>query len=531
MAERIINHQGLGSRAYFRSPSYFYLLAFLEYLSGGSFWAVRIFQSIVGSFTAMLAGFFAYRLTGRKWAAAISGLIVSCFWLSIYFDGELVFESMACFLNLLALYLLTFRSEKGRANVALSGFALGLAAIFRPNFLLFIAGVFGYWLYKKRYRDLAILAVCASILILPITIRNLVVAKDPVLIASQDGINFWAGNNLEADGRMVILPETRYQLDGEFLKRFKDDPWFREDVWLISVYNPEKAAGRPVKESEVSRYWMTTTFNEIAGDPGRWLKLMLKKCYFLVSRTTVSNNRDLDYHREQIPILSALGYFHLGIIMPVALLGILLGVREKKNLYLVLYFFLYGASVVLFFVTSRYMIPLFPALAVLAAVAVSQIIFLAKNKKWAWLAASLVLVAVFAFLSNSRLVKWNDRPLRSGMRYNLGMAMMARGRFEQAIKPLKESVEIKPSWPEANLALANALALSGKPQLSVRYYQDALFYSENFAEAHYDFGLTLIKLRQPEQAYDHLLEAHQIKPELFPTPEQVLESLSKKSSD
>jgi hypothetical protein len=357
--------------------------------------------------------------------------------------------------------------------------------------------------------------------------RNLIVAQDPVLIASQDGINFWAGNNLAADGRMVILPETRFQLDGEFLSRFKDDPWFREDVWLIALHGAEKAAGHPVKDSEVSRYWLTTTVKEIAGDPMRWLKLMLKKCYFLASRTTVSNNRDLDYHREEIPVLSLLGWFHLGIIMPLALLGLVLGVRDKKNLYLILYFALYGASVVLFFVTSRYMIPMFPALAVLCSIALVNVVALVKEKKWIWLSVGLAALVVFAFLSNSNLVKWNDRPLRSGMRYNLGQAMMARGRFAEAVKPLQESVQIKPSWPEANLALANALALSGNPKASVRYYRDALFYSQNFAEANYDFGLTLMKLRQPEEAYEQLLEAHKLKPEMFPTPEQVIDYFSK----
>jgi Tfp pilus assembly protein PilF len=188
---------------------------------------------------------------------------------------------------------------------------------------------------------------------------------------------------------------------------------------------------------------------------------------------------------------------------------------------------LYGASVVLFFVTSRYIMPMFPALAVLVSIALVKIISFLKGRRRKMLAASLFLLAVFALLSNAELIKWNDRPLRSGMRYNLGVAMMEKGRFEQAVDPLEQAVEIKPSWPEANLALANALALSGKPQQSIRYYQAALFYGEKFAEAHYDFGLTLIKLRRPEEAYGHLSSAHQLKPELFPTPEQVLNDLSK----
>ena len=535
MAERLLKGLGLGTRAYFRSPAYFYLLAGLEYLGAGSLWAPRIFQSVLGSLSAALSGLFAFRLTRKRWAALLSGLIVSCFWLSIYFDGELLVESSACFLNLLALFLLARNEEPGTRNgrgglalVALSGAVMGLASIFRPNFLLFAVGVLGYWLWKKWYRQFAFLAIFLAIPILPLFIRNLVVAKDPVLVASQDGINFWAGNGPSADGRTVILPYMRFQMPGDFLARSKDEPWFREDVWLVSVYGAEQSLGRPVKESEVSSYWMKETLREMASSPGRAFKLLLKKCYFLVSKTVVSNNRDLNYHRDHIPILSWLGDFHLGIIWPFALLGLALGFFEPKNRCLVLYFFLYGASVALFFVTSRYEMPLFPALSILVSIGLARLMEYIKEKRWLNAVIAVILLAAFAWLSNARLVKWNDRPLRAGMRLNLGLAMMEKGRFADAARTLAEAVEIKPSSVEAQLALANALAFSGQPGESLKHYQAALFFEPDFAEAHYDFGLTLLHLNQPESAYDHLLEAHQLKPEIFPAPEKVLEKLLQK---
>jgi hypothetical protein len=473
MAARILNHQGLGDRAYFRSPAYFYLLAFLEFVGKGNLWFPRIFQSIVGSFCAVLAGLFAFKATGKRWAAALAGLIISCFWLSLFFDGELLIESSACFLNLAALYLLTGDEERAEKNgesilrIALSGLIMGMACIFRPNFLLVVIGVFVYWFLRKRHRQLAVLAVFTALPILPVTIRNIVAAKDPVLIASQDGINFWVGNGPVADGRTVILPYTRYQLDGEFLAKMKDDPWFREDVWLVSVYGAEKELKRPLKEGEVSRYWMETSFKYIAASPGRWLKLFIKKCYFLVAKTVVSNNRDLNYHRDHIPILSVLGKFHLGMILPFTLLGLLLGIRERKNFYLALYFFLYGLSVVLFFVTSRYTHPLFAALAIFVSVGLAKIADFIREKNWINLLAALVLFALFAWLSNAPIVKWNDRPLRASMRYNLGLAMMEKERYKDATEVLQAAVDIKPSYPEAQLALANALALSNRAEESI----------------------------------------------------------------
>ncbi len=523
MAERILSGIGLGNRSYFRSPAYLYLLAGLEYLGQRSLWAPRIFQSLLGSLSASLAGLFAYRLTGKRWAMMISGLMVAGFWLSVYFDGELLITTSATFLNLLALYLLSFKAEKGRGMVAWSGIVSGLAIIFRPNFMLFSAAIFIWWLCRKRYREALILLLFTALPVFPITLRNLSVAGDFVLVSSQDGINFWMGNAPGADGRMVVLPLFRREVDGEFLNRMKPDPWFREDVWLVSTYLAEKESGHPVKEGEVSRFWIRETLRAVEDSPGLWLKLFWKKCYFLVDRTTVGNDRDLEYHRDQIPILRLLGKFHLGLILPFALLGIVLSLRDKKSRYLVLYVLVYGFSIALFFVISRYRMKLFPELAVLAGIALSRSADWARNKKWARLLAGFLLLAFFSWLANARLLSWNDRPLRSSMRFNLGMAMIQKGRFAEAVPVLEDTIAIKPSYPEAQLALANALALTGRAEESIRHYQEALFYDPDFADADYNFGITLLHLNRPNQAYDHLLRAHQLKPELFPAPEQVLE--------
>ena len=527
MAERILSGIGMGNRSYFRSPAYFYLLAGLEYLARGGFWSPRIFQALLGSLTAALSGLFAFRITGKRWVMAVSGLIVSCFWLSVYFDGELLLTTSATFLNLLALYLLSFKAEKGLKWIALTGIISGLAIIFRPNFLLFSLAVFIWWIWKKQYQKALILILFTALPMLPITMRNLMVAKDFVPIASQDGINFWIGNSPSADGRTVILPLFRRDVDGEFLSRMRDDPWFREDVWLIATYAAEKELGHPVMEGEVSRFWMGKTLKEMLHSPGRAAKLFLKKGYFLIDKTTVSNDRDEEYHRDQIPILRWLGKFHLGWIMPLALLGIVLSLQDRKSRFLILYVLVYGFSIALFFVVSRYRMKLFPELAILAGVALDRLVDWTRNKKWGWILIGLILGAFFAWLSNAQLVSWNSRPLRSSMRFNLGMAMLEKGRFREAIPVLEDTLAIKPNYPEAQLALANALALSGSADESVRHFQDALYYAPDFAEAHYNFGLTLIQLKRGQEAYDQLLMAHQLKPEMFPAPEQVLEKLLK----
>ena len=92
--------------------------------------------------------------------------------------------------------------------------ALGLSAIARPNVLLFGPAIV-VWLaivHRREALRALIYVACVTtgclLVILPITIRNYVVGKDVALIATQGGVNFYIGNNPQADGRTAIVPGT-----------------------------------------------------------------------------------------------------------------------------------------------------------------------------------------------------------------------------------------------------------------------------------------------------------------------------------
>ncbi len=525
MAERILSGLGLGMRAYFRAPAYFYLLAFWEWIARGSLLAPRLFQAVLDAVSCALASVFAYRLTKKLWAGSISGLILSCYWLNVYFSGELLITTCACFFNLLALYFLTFYVDENWKKSACAGALVGIASLFRPNILLFALAVVFYWILKKRAKSAIAFLVLIILFIMPVFLRNLIVAKDPLPLASQAGINFWIGNNRDADGRCVILPLYRRNLDGKFLARVGDDPWSDEIVWLVALYIAEKNTGRELKESEVNAYWVRQSLKEIFQNPSAWIKLFLKKVYYLLNKKEVSNNRDIEYHAEKISILRILAHFHLGLFLPIGLLGFFIGFSNKKLRYLQLYFVFYGLSVVLFFVISRYRMPLIFALAIFAGVGIERFFGYIWQRNWGKVGACMFILLVFFWLGNVQLVDWNDRPLRSALRYNLGLAYLKKGNYDQAIFELKQAIKIKRKYPEAHLALANAYALKKDYAFAVYYYELALSYDPNYAEAHYNYGLTLLAMNKPDRAYEHLLQAHLLKPEIFPAPEEVLKKL------
>ncbi|RPJ45391.1 MAG: phospholipid carrier-dependent glycosyltransferase, partial [Candidatus Latescibacterota bacterium] len=122
--------------AYFRAPLYPYLLAAVYKIGGGDPVHPRLAQAFLGLLTLYLA----YRI-GRRLFGTTSALLAVFLALLypglLYFEGELLIEPLAVFLDVALLLVLLLAEEKRRARFWLaSGFLLGLSAITRPNILL-----------------------------------------------------------------------------------------------------------------------------------------------------------------------------------------------------------------------------------------------------------------------------------------------------------------------------------------------------------------------------------------------------------
>ena len=96
----------------------------------------------------------------------------------------------------------------------------------------------------------------------PAWIHNYFIAHDPVLLSAHGGLNFWMGNNPDATGYPKVPPGLRTDQDG---------------LLRDSITWAEKAAGHPLKRSEVSRYWSAQAHRYIAEHPAEWLALLGRK--------------------------------------------------------------------------------------------------------------------------------------------------------------------------------------------------------------------------------------------------------------
>jgi 4-amino-4-deoxy-L-arabinose transferase-like glycosyltransferase len=519
LARRIAAGLGLGSRAYFRAPLYLYLLGGVYKIFGSGYWAPRILQAWLGAVSAGLTFLLGRRLLSRP-AAVAAGVLAALSWNLVYFDGELLLESLATFLSLAGLLMLQRERRAGRAWLFLTGVIFGLAAITRPNLLLVLAAVLALKLLEKPLalaaRSALMLGLGISLPVAAVAARNLVIAHDWVTVASQGGINFYLGNNPSADGLTVVVPFPRRMIPRDFQARYQSDPWFKEDVWLSALYGAESAAGRPVPESEVSSYWYRESLRRMGPKPGTWLLLFLRKTYFLFHRTEISNNRDLDYHRAHFPALQALSLVNVSWIAPLALLGFGWALRDFRRFrWLLVFAATYSLTVIMFFVNSRFRAPLLPVALVFAMLAAERLAETAKAGAYPPLARALAALLLLAVFCNADLVRWNDRPLRAAMHLDLGLAFVRHQRYPEAEAELREALRIKDQFPEAHLSLGNVLALEKKEAQAIHEFVIALLQQPDYAEAHYNLGLTYRRLGRPEPAAEHFAEAHRLAPSLY----------------
>ncbi|HSQ61073.1 MAG TPA: glycosyltransferase family 39 protein, partial [Acidobacteriota bacterium] len=335
---------------YFRPPFYGAFFAAVYSVAGHDLGAPRLVQAAIGAGTVILLGLIGATLWDRRVgivAAAIGALYAP----AIYFEGELVSASLELFLAALALWLLLEGAKRRSAGwLAAAGLAFAAGAVTRPTILPF-ALLAAVWLWKRAPRSATAVFVAAALsLPLAATVRNVVVARDPVFIASQGGINFYIGNHDDADGTTPHVPGL-----GSGVTATYDAP-FRE---------ASRLAGRPLRASEVSAFWFGQGLDYWAREPLGAAWLTARKVAMVWNRRELPNTQDQAFFGPynswlfRAPLL--VGF---ALVAPIALVA---GWFERRRAGILLLFAgALTATTAAFFVCDRFRLPLAAALIPLA---------------------------------------------------------------------------------------------------------------------------------------------------------------------
>ncbi len=476
--------------AFFRAPLYPYFLGLLYKLFGANLMVVRIIQSLIGSAGCGLVYLLARQLLQPQAASPklqanpksgvhrsalithrsdavprVAGFVLAAYPLAIWFDGELLLEGLLTFLVLLGLVLL-LRSRESDRQWWLPGLVFGLAAITRPNVLAFLA-LLPVWLYleyrgrgenpqttqtgrekagrNRVWTRLLLVWGAAALVILPVTVRNFVVSGQLVPIAWQAGTNFYIGNSPESDGVTAIVPGTRGSWWGGY-----------DDVKRLA----EEAAGRPLKGAEIDRYWMARGLEFWRRQPGKALGLLLRKTFLWFTGYEVSNDRDL-YAVKRYSFINYLYFnsrflkFPFGLLLPLALAGAWFFRRQWRR-FLPLYLFAgaYSISFIVFFVCSRYRLPLVPLAAIFAAMGLVGLIRRDMTElrsgnsdrvprtgtRERGVALAIVVAAFLLF--NANLVGAGREVGQTQNRVAVAVGLHAQGRDAEALVEIRQALEL-----------------------------------------------------------------------------------------
>jgi Tfp pilus assembly protein PilF len=184
------------------------------------------------------------------------------------------------------------------------------------------------------------------------------------------------------------------------------------------------------------------------------------------------------------------------MIAPLALVGMIAGIRRRSSspefrLY-VGFVIVYMVSLIPFFITARYRLPVVPFLIIFAALGVRELVEQVRSRRFRWFAASVLLGVCalwvtrlplidfdFAFTHTVMGTAYSDlatedrdnapehmknaileykkalelRPLSVDAHYNLGISYQRIGYYSGAVPVLRAAVGLKPNHPYAHKAL------------------------------------------------------------------------------
>jgi tetratricopeptide (TPR) repeat protein len=467
-----------------RPPLYGWWLGSIFKCFGPGLLVPRLFQALVGTLTVLLV----FRLGARAFDArtgCVAAFLAATYWVLVYYDGELLRESLANPLNLAGVLMTLKLSEKPSWRSATgSGLAWGFSALLRSQVLAVVPFLGAWLLWHSRigWRRVLLFAAGVALPVLPITAYNRIVGKDDVLISAEAGQALWTGNNPRADGVTPVLPGMRVDFWGGY-----------EDTRQLA----ELEEGRPLRPSEVSHHYVRKTLSWIAHEPAQASRLLLRKVWLLCSDFEFGNPEEPTFFAPRFaPIVRwlPLGF---GLALAFALVGLVAAGRSRLMSLFPSWGFIaaYGATVVASLVSGRYREPLVPVLLVFSAFGGLWILDAARSGRWTRFAIALGGVALA--YTGSRSYPVDKAVSRANGLCWLAAAEWKADRADQARSLYQEAIAVSPSSCEAYRGLGLTCVLAGQNEKAIAAFEhairlcpDDIYALDGLAEAYLRLGRT-----------------------------------------
>ncbi|PYL18783.1 MAG: hypothetical protein DME30_02325 [Verrucomicrobia bacterium] len=326
----------------------------------------------------------------------------------------------------------------------------------------------------------------------PCWIHNYVIARDPVLLSAHSGINFWIGNNPEANGYPRFPPGLRAG---------------QAAMLQDSITQAEAAAGRSLKHAEVSAYWSNKAKSYVTNHFGDWLNLIARKLRNFWSAFQYDDLSIITTLREQNVILPGLSF---GIVAAFAIPGMFLGCATAPRSRWICAGVLFPMFALLgVFITERYRLVAVPGLLIFSAFGLSIL--------WqAFAARQLRNAAIYLALlvPSTVLVAWprGDPSLWALDAYNSGWQALESNKLPLAEKKLAVAYAYVPDNSETLFALGNLRFAQNDPAAAQSFYRAALSLDPRHKGAFNNLGVIALDAKEYGEAENWFRRAEDVDP-------------------
>jgi hypothetical protein len=518
LAAGVLSGKGIPAGGLTFNPLYPLFLVAVLGVFGKTLLAVRIIQSVVGLATLALIYTAGRMLGDDSRMKEISGrnlgltamAIAAVYPQFFLYEGMLLGSTLEIFLLTasftLALALDRKLSGTGTLRIAFinipvwaASFILGLicgtGALGRPNlFLLLVAGI-PVWIILRNRREskwtapLIGFAAGAALLLLPPTVYNFRETGKFVPVTTHGGINFYIGNRPGTEGVYSPPEGMRGAMRGLI-----------EDSRVLA----EKETGHGMTDGEASDYYMEKALHGIAGDPVGWIALLARKVLLFWNKTEVHDMPEVLFFEDSVPIFR-FPFLPYSIIASLGIIGLIVLIQGRTDISIVCLFL--GAahlSVMLFYVNTRYRLPVVPVVIILAALLLNRAAGEISRRRYGtviYMAAAVA--AAFFLISNRSLVEAN----RGSVYTYLGTYYMNAGEQDKAAEAFARAYRIDPDRDTSMINYARTLMMRGQYEQAARIFARAYAMNPRYPRLAIEYAFTLQKLGQYDEASRLALDA------------------------
>jgi len=497
-ARAIVSGSAFEAGAYSQAPLYPLLVAGVYAVLGPRPAAVFVLQAVLGAAAVLLVGRAAERAGGAS-AGAWGAWLLALYGVPAFFETKLLPASLVFFL--VALFVEragACAASSGARPLAALGGTLGALTIANAGSMLLLALTLGWIAWdasrppRRRVVRVGLCLGAALAVVAPVTVRNLAVSGELVPVATNGGITFWQGNNPNARG----VYSTPDGFSGAIATQ-------RAEARRVA----EAESGRPMSDADASRYWFARGRAQLLAHPGDAAALLGRKLMLVIASAEqpleYSSRLDANPFRRAMPLPFA-------ALAALAVAGLAPALRLRAAQPAVLAAAATAATLLAFYVASRYRLAMVPALALIAALGAVRLRDREASRSTAAAAAAVAAISLAWFpATQGDLARGQDAMALC----DRGTALRESGRIPEAIEDYRRSIALAPDYPFAHLDLAKALTRAGRPDEARREIEEAVRLQPALAVARFDLGVLLFESGRIAEAAESFAEAFRLAPD------------------